>query len=46
MGTHIHAFQVLADVGSQMPDDARSFFAAELLKVVCEVSNTEKLLKG
>jgi len=30
--------QVLADVGSQMPDSTRAFFAAELLKVVCEVS--------
>lgn len=30
--------QVLADVGSRMPDKTRAFFATELLKVVCAVS--------
>jgi len=37
--------QVLADIGNQMPDNTRAFFAAELLKVVCEAYN-RALLDG
>ncbi|KAF5831144.1 hypothetical protein DUNSADRAFT_13524 [Dunaliella salina] len=37
--------QVLADIGNQMPDNTRAFFAAELLKVVCEAYN-RTLLDG